>query len=108
MFNGVPTEGLPSNADSNKDSLVSIDRDIDITEDTVFLLRATRDLQEGEEVTICYDQVVSCHVMSTTVLVLHLPAEFFHFLWYDIHLLSLNIIYSNIIMLYSMHADLYK
>lgn len=26
--------------------------------DTVFLLRATRDLQKGEEVTICYDQVI--------------------------------------------------
>jgi hypothetical protein len=26
--------------------------------ETVFLLRAARDLQKGEEVTICYDQVI--------------------------------------------------
>ena len=60
IFSGVPTDGLARSIDSNGNTLdVNLDMNNDITEDTVFLLRASRDLLEGDEVTISYDQVIT-------------------------------------------------
>ena len=56
----MPTDGLARSIDSNGNTLdMNLDMNNDITEDTVFLLRASRDLHEGEEVTISYDQVIT-------------------------------------------------
>ena len=53
----LPEESAMSISSGISDAPSASDNDIDIHEDTLFLLRATRDIELGEEVTICYDQV---------------------------------------------------